>query len=261
MVPLRSNTIQLVQNRCSFDGLWSEDPNQHLKDFLKLVDLLKLDVANRERRTAKLRNDILMFQQHQGPQNGSFSTYSSNMPSGSSCYQTKLKRTLNDFDFHQEKRLSSLGNQLKEQQDEVINKMNTLWKEMRRLQTRELKVCQKLLSPKSSIREQNRNSSSSKRVYFVNIISIIRKEDEAKEEDIKEPNAVKDNNHNVIDEIEEKLGGELSGPETLIGEGELRDIKRDDPDDRARGDTKEVDEADEESEESKDKVEEEKEEE
>ncbi|GJU43908.1 retrotransposon ORF1 [Tanacetum coccineum] len=88
----------------------SEDPNQHLKDFLKLVDSLDLDGANRERtrlrlfqfslrdqasnwlehlsagsittwedlttrflaqlfppgRTTKLRNDILMFQQHHG---------------------------------------------------------------------------------------------------------------------------------------------------------------------------------------------------
>ncbi|GJR60905.1 MAK10-like protein [Tanacetum coccineum] len=110
VVPLRSDTIRLVQNGCSFHGLRSEDPNQHLKDFLKLVDSLDLDVANRERtrlrllqfslrdqvrnwlkrlpagsistwedlttrflaqffppgRTAKIRNDILMFQQHQG---------------------------------------------------------------------------------------------------------------------------------------------------------------------------------------------------
>ncbi|GJV77060.1 hypothetical protein Tco_1508644 [Tanacetum coccineum] len=43
MVPLRSNTIRLVQNGCSFYGLRSEDPNQHLKDFLKLVDSLDLD--------------------------------------------------------------------------------------------------------------------------------------------------------------------------------------------------------------------------
>nr|GEU93124.1 MAK10-like protein [Tanacetum cinerariifolium] len=49
VVPLRSNTIQLVQNRCSFHELWSEEPNQHLKDFLKLMDSLDLDVANRER--------------------------------------------------------------------------------------------------------------------------------------------------------------------------------------------------------------------
>ncbi|GKE18017.1 MAK10-like protein, partial [Tanacetum coccineum] len=110
VVPLRSNTIRLVQNGCSFYGLRSEDPNQHLKDFLKLVDSLDLDGANRERsclrlfyfflrdqdinwleclpagsittwedlttrflaqffppeRTAKLYNDILMFQQHHG---------------------------------------------------------------------------------------------------------------------------------------------------------------------------------------------------
>ncbi|GJZ28153.1 hypothetical protein Tco_0572800 [Tanacetum coccineum] len=49
VVPLRSDTIRLVQNGCSFHGLWSEDPNQHLKDFLKLVDSLDLDGANRER--------------------------------------------------------------------------------------------------------------------------------------------------------------------------------------------------------------------
>ncbi|GJV57870.1 zinc finger, CCHC-type containing protein [Tanacetum coccineum] len=110
VVPLLSETIRLVQNECSFHGLRSEDPNQHLKDFLKLVDSLDLDVANRERtrlrlfqfslrnqasnwleclpagsistwedlttrflaqffppgRTAKLHNDILMVQQHQG---------------------------------------------------------------------------------------------------------------------------------------------------------------------------------------------------
>ncbi|GJZ21650.1 MAK10-like protein [Tanacetum coccineum] len=110
VVPLRSDTIRLVQNGCLFHRLWSEDPNQHLKDFLKLIDSLDLDGENRERtrlrlfqfflcdqasnwlehlpagsittwedlttrflaqffppgRTAKLRNDILMFQQHHG---------------------------------------------------------------------------------------------------------------------------------------------------------------------------------------------------
>ncbi|GKB02397.1 hypothetical protein Tco_0830486 [Tanacetum coccineum] len=68
VVPLRSDTIRLVQNECSFHGLRSEDPNQHLKDFLKLVDLLDLEGENRERTrlTVKLRNDILMYQQHHG---------------------------------------------------------------------------------------------------------------------------------------------------------------------------------------------------
>ncbi|GJS98539.1 hypothetical protein Tco_0819709 [Tanacetum coccineum] len=49
VVPLRSDTIRLVQNGCSFHVLQSEDPNQHLNDFLKLVDSLDLDGENRER--------------------------------------------------------------------------------------------------------------------------------------------------------------------------------------------------------------------
>nr|GEZ25111.1 MAK10-like protein [Tanacetum cinerariifolium] len=49
VVPLRSDTIRLAQNGCSFHRLRFEDPNQHLKDFLKLVDSPDLDVENRER--------------------------------------------------------------------------------------------------------------------------------------------------------------------------------------------------------------------
>ncbi|GKF23307.1 zinc finger, CCHC-type containing protein [Tanacetum coccineum] len=110
VVPLRFDTIRLVQNGCSFHILRSGDPTQHLKDFLKFVDSLDFDGENRERtrmrlfqfslrdqasnwlkrlpagsittwedlttrflaqffpprRTVKLRNDILMFQQHHG---------------------------------------------------------------------------------------------------------------------------------------------------------------------------------------------------
>ncbi|GKA28735.1 zinc finger, CCHC-type containing protein [Tanacetum coccineum] len=50
----RSDTIRLVQNGCSFHDLRSEDPNQHLKDFLKLVDSLDLDGENRERTSLRL---------------------------------------------------------------------------------------------------------------------------------------------------------------------------------------------------------------
>lgn len=45
--PLRSDTIRLVQSGCAFHGLRSEDPNQHLKDFLKIVDTIDLDVTTR----------------------------------------------------------------------------------------------------------------------------------------------------------------------------------------------------------------------
>ncbi|GJZ06471.1 hypothetical protein Tco_0540264 [Tanacetum coccineum] len=54
VVPLRSDTIRLVQNGCSFHGLRSEDPNQNLKDFLKLVNSLDLDGENRERTRLRL---------------------------------------------------------------------------------------------------------------------------------------------------------------------------------------------------------------
>ncbi|GJQ90677.1 hypothetical protein Tco_0001816 [Tanacetum coccineum] len=54
VVPLRSDTIRLVQNGCSFHGLRSEDPNQHLKDFLKLVDSLDLNGDNRKRKRLRL---------------------------------------------------------------------------------------------------------------------------------------------------------------------------------------------------------------
>ncbi|GKA15392.1 zinc finger, CCHC-type containing protein [Tanacetum coccineum] len=79
--PLRSDTIRLMQNGCSFHGLRSEDPNQHLKYFLKILDSLDLDgsISTWEDlttrflaqffppgRIAKLCNDILMFQQHHG---------------------------------------------------------------------------------------------------------------------------------------------------------------------------------------------------
>ncbi|GJX22310.1 hypothetical protein Tco_0226755 [Tanacetum coccineum] len=48
VVPLRSDTIRLVQNECEFHELRFKDPNQHLKDFLKLVDSFDLNVENRE---------------------------------------------------------------------------------------------------------------------------------------------------------------------------------------------------------------------
>ncbi|GKB89371.1 hypothetical protein Tco_0961643 [Tanacetum coccineum] len=46
--PLRSDTIRLVQNGCAFHRLMSEDPIQHLKDFLKIVDSIDLNGAIRK---------------------------------------------------------------------------------------------------------------------------------------------------------------------------------------------------------------------
>ncbi|GJR73384.1 hypothetical protein Tco_0085749 [Tanacetum coccineum] len=54
---LLSDTIRLVQNGYAFHGLRSKDPNQHLKDFIKLMDSLKLIGADRER----IRLRLLQF--------------------------------------------------------------------------------------------------------------------------------------------------------------------------------------------------------
>ncbi|GKD86350.1 hypothetical protein Tco_1357504 [Tanacetum coccineum] len=53
VVPIRSNTIRLVQNGCSFHGLRSEDPIQHLKDFLRIVD--SIDHNGDTRNSTRLR--------------------------------------------------------------------------------------------------------------------------------------------------------------------------------------------------------------
>nr|GEX35974.1 hypothetical protein [Tanacetum cinerariifolium] len=79
----------------------------------------------------------------------------------------------------------------------------------------------------------NRNSSSPKRIHFINTITNINKEEEPEEGEIIEPNAIKNNNHSTI-KMKEKEG-----------EGKSRDLKQDDPDNRAHSNTKEVDEVDE----------------
>ena len=53
VTPLRSDTIRLVQSGCAFHGLRSKDPNQHLRDFLKIVDSIDLSVDPWE--TTRLR--------------------------------------------------------------------------------------------------------------------------------------------------------------------------------------------------------------
>nr|GEU73374.1 hypothetical protein [Tanacetum cinerariifolium] len=115
VVPHRSDTIRLVQNGCSFHELRSEDPNQHLKDFLKLVDSLNLNgsISTREdltthflaeffppRRTTKLRNDILM----------------------------RDIRLVCNFMASQDARLSKFETDFKQQQSEMTKTINTVLK-------------------------------------------------------------------------------------------------------------------------------------
>ncbi|GJT02902.1 hypothetical protein Tco_0824071 [Tanacetum coccineum] len=54
VVPIRSDTIWLVQNECAFHGLRSEDPIQHLKDFLRIVDSIDLNGDTRNSTRSRL---------------------------------------------------------------------------------------------------------------------------------------------------------------------------------------------------------------
>ncbi|GJW61159.1 hypothetical protein Tco_0110494 [Tanacetum coccineum] len=152
-----------------------------------------------------------------------------------------------------------LGNNIKQQQDEVINKINTLWKvvseKLDNTPTRSvsknfvvyanvvshnhqengapskkgnIKDPSKLLAQKyqekSSLGGQDGNFPSPKRVHFVNTMTIIKKEDEPKETRILEPNAIERNDRNITVEVEEMVEKESRDSKTIVEEGESSDI-------------------------------------
>ncbi|GKB41081.1 hypothetical protein Tco_0886023 [Tanacetum coccineum] len=105
----------------------------------------------------------------------------------------KLEKALIDFDSHQERRLSSLGTQLGQQQDDMISKINLLWET----------VSEKLDDTPTS--EQNRKPAFPKRVHFVNSIIILNKEDEAKEQRSVKSSVTKNEDHEITFKSEEEF--------------------------------------------------------
>nr|GEU48054.1 retrotransposon Orf1 [Tanacetum cinerariifolium] len=103
VVPLRSDTIRLVQNRCSFHRLRSKDPIQHLKDFLKLVDSLDLDGDNRKRTLVPMTLNIAWK--------------TSNMPLLTTHPRVPIKRETSKFEAD-----------FKQHQSEMTNKIDTVLK-------------------------------------------------------------------------------------------------------------------------------------
>ncbi|GJS85311.1 hypothetical protein Tco_0751852 [Tanacetum coccineum] len=186
------------------------------------------------------------------PQNGSISVYSSN-------YQIKLEKALLDFDFNQEKRLSHLRTQLRQQQDDMIGKNNLLWKtvseklndvytlknagnsmahksiaainheERGELRKKGIKSPSKLFSLKylspASIKELNKNPSTPKRVHFVNSIVILSTDSDEEEENISSTNAHEHELGNMVTRGEEvkEQGKEEDEMETDVEVEELID--------------------------------------
>nr|GEW92106.1 MAK10-like protein [Tanacetum cinerariifolium] len=121
MVPIQSDTIRLVQNECSFHELWSEDPNQHLKDFLKLVDSLDLDVV-----PTTLENPEQAFVEYASSRTDeagvlSARSYSNEDPQCS----TQTHGSINAIIIHTKQQSTSYDNGEKENKEEVVNLENT----------------------------------------------------------------------------------------------------------------------------------------
>ncbi|GJR39660.1 hypothetical protein Tco_1215344 [Tanacetum coccineum] len=80
----------------------------------------------------------------------------------------------------------------------------------------------------SSLGEENRNSSSPKRVHFVNTITIVRKEDEPKETEILEFCAINGDDHNLVVEAKRTIKKEPEVSNIIEEEGESSDTGKDD---------------------------------
>ncbi|GJZ40834.1 zinc finger, CCHC-type containing protein [Tanacetum coccineum] len=143
-------------------------------------------------RTAKLHNDILMFQQHHGE---------------------SLSEAWTRFKDLLQKRPSSWHRSLAPRNP--ATQMNfTLTNTPKKRSFRQgFKSPSKLLSLKylsqSSLAEQNRNPSSLKRIHFVNSIVILNKEDEAKEEGNVKSSTTEYEDHEMNVESEEEFEEEV----------------------------------------------------
>ncbi|GJT99075.1 hypothetical protein Tco_1094593 [Tanacetum coccineum] len=174
MVPLRSDTIRLVQNGCSFHGLRSEDPNKHLKDFLKLMDSLNLD------------EDLALYDNESwnNPRDFAKSVKAIALP----------QDVLSTSDRH----LIELENQVQRlmkaylapTQPEILWLLKALqqsaMKKRRNSGRKESKAHQNCspqnISP-ASIKELNKNLSAPKRIHFVNSIIILSTDSDMEEYD------------------------------------------------------------------------------
>ncbi|GJU57821.1 hypothetical protein Tco_1235587 [Tanacetum coccineum] len=113
---------------------------------------------------------------------------------------------LSNFDAHKEKRLSSIGTQLRQQQDDMINKIDTLWR---------------VVSEKFDNMPANDTAGNS-------MACVNAKENEPKEEEIMEPRVTKDDDRNIMvkKEKEDEKRREASNEKI---EEETEEKEKDDP--------------------------------
>ncbi|GJX71327.1 hypothetical protein Tco_0308498 [Tanacetum coccineum] len=167
VVPLRSDTIRLVQNRFSFHGLRSEDPNQHLKDFLKLMDSLDLDDDNRER--TRLFHSNPRPQSHNEP--SKLNPFTFRKRTGPSpqpqAFGTTFEARVRDYMAAHTERMEIFKNAIFKQREEINDRMTVMFGLLKELTTS--KTLEKVL-----LREEAKSPVTKN----VNSISLTRGEEE-----------------------------------------------------------------------------------
>ncbi|GJS43707.1 hypothetical protein Tco_0568750 [Tanacetum coccineum] len=138
--------------------------------------------------------------------------------------QAFLEKALDDFNSHQEKRLSHLRTQLEQQQDDMIGNINLLWKTRYQkggAQKKGNKSQSKLrplkyLSSASKIK-LDKNPLAPKRIHFINSIIILSEESKAEEGETT-IDITPEHDHNITketkDEVNEVIDEEESEVET-----------------------------------------------
>nr|GEY73012.1 zinc finger, CCHC-type [Tanacetum cinerariifolium] len=166
VVPLRSDTIRLVQTGCSFQGIRFEDPNQHLKDFLKLVDSLDLNGDNRE----KMR---LIFELSPEKSNGSpiLNSFAFRkrtcLTTQPQALETTFEAQVRDYMAAHAERMKQFKNAIFKQRGEINGRMTEMFGLLKELITS--KAPKKVL-----IREETKSPV----IKNVNSISLVEKEKE-----------------------------------------------------------------------------------
>nr|GEV01013.1 zinc finger, CCHC-type [Tanacetum cinerariifolium] len=156
VVPLRSDAIRLVQNGCSFYEFRSEDPNQHLKDFLKLVDSVDLGGKNRERMRLRLFHYSLCDQAR---------NWLERLPAGSIT-------TWMDLTTPHTKRIERLENPISKQREKINNRMAEMFRLLKELTT-----------SRASEKELIREEAKSPVTKNVNSISLAKGEEKRNDND------------------------------------------------------------------------------
>ncbi|GJT57682.1 hypothetical protein Tco_0992736 [Tanacetum coccineum] len=135
VVHLQSDTIRLVQNGCSFHGLRSEDPNQHLKDFLKLVDSLDLDGENKER-TRLLYPNSRLRNQNKPPKLNTFAFHERTSPSPQpQALETTFEARVRDYMASHTKRMERFENDIFKQREGINSRMTEMFELLKEFTT------------------------------------------------------------------------------------------------------------------------------